>query len=102
MAIEKLYDDKFKELLKVSDPKEVDKRAMKIFNKEVYLSTRKNKKYMIKDDNNRFQHFGDIRYEDATYHKNPERIKQFKQRNKRWANNENKFSPAYLSYVLLW
>jgi len=102
MAIEKLYDDKFKELLKVSDPKEVDKRAMKIFNKEVYLSTRKNKKYMIKDDNNRFQHFGDIRFSDFTKHKDEERRNNFKNRNKRWANNENKFSPAFLSYHLLW
>jgi hypothetical protein len=95
------FENKFKELLKVSDPEEVNRRAMKLYNRNVYLSTRKNKKYMIQDDNNKYIHFGDINMEDATFHKDPIRIKKFKQRNKRWANAD-KYSPAFISYHILW
>jgi hypothetical protein len=96
------YNNKYDKLIEVSDPKEVNRRAMRIYNRDVYLSKRKNKKYMIQDNNNKYIHFGDINMEDATFHKDPIRIKKFKQRNKRWATVDNKFSPAYLSYWLLW
>jgi len=56
---------------------------------------------MIQDNNNKWIHFGDINMEDATFHKDPIRIKKFKQRNKRWADAD-KYSPSYLSYWLLW
>lgn len=96
--------DKFSELLKVSDPNEVDRRAMKEYGRPTYLSTRKYKKYMIKDDMGKWRHFGDIRYEDATRHKDISRIINYWHRMSKikgdWKND--KFSPNMLSLTLLW
>jgi len=94
-------ENKFNQLLLVSDPKEVNRRAKEIYDKPVYISNRKNKKYMIENDDGKFISFGDIRWEDGTFHKDAFRIKNFKQRNRRWAN-AYEYSPAYLSYHLLW
>nr|WPF46540.1 MAG: hypothetical protein [Lake Baikal virophage 5] len=92
---------KFNQLLLVSKPKEVDRRALELYGKPTYLSTRKNKKYMIENDDGKLIHFGDIRFQDATFHKDAFRIRRFKQRNRKWAN-AYEYSPAYLSYHLLW
>ena len=104
LDLSKFDEYKFKELLKVSDPEEVDRRAIEYYNKPTYLSTRKYKKYMIQDDNNKWQHFGDIRYQDATFHKNPERIKSYWNRMSKVKGNwkTNKYSPNWLSLKLLW
>lgn len=97
-------ENKLNELIKVSDPDEVNKRAMKIYGKNVFLSTRKNKKYMILDDNNKFIHFGDIRYHDFTSHKNVIRAMRYRKRMENikgdWRDNE--YSPNILSLRLLW
>lgn len=97
-------EHKLNELLKVSDPDEVNKRAMNIYGKNVFLSTRKNKKYMILDDNNKWQHFGDIRYSDFTSHRNVGRAMRYRKRMENikgdWRDNE--YSPNILSLRLLW
>ena len=99
-----MNQNKFSELLMVSDPKEVDRRALEIYGKPTYLSTRKNKKYMIEDDDGRLVHFGDIRYQDYTFHKDAIRAMSYRKRMNgvkgNWRNNE--YSPNILSLRLLW
>lgn len=96
--------DKIKKIEKYSNPKVVFLKAMRIYGKDVKLqiSTRKDKKYMILNpENNKWVHFGQIGYEDYTKHKDEERRNKFINRNKRWANAQ-KYSPAYMSYYILW
>lgn len=101
---EQQYDAKYKELLKVSNPKEVDRRSEEIYNKPTYLSTRKYKKYMILDNNDKWVHFGDIRYSDGTRHKDIKRIDNYHKRMNGVKGNwrENEYSPNNLSLKLLW
>jgi hypothetical protein len=97
-------ENKFQELLKVSDPLEVDKRAMIYYGRPTQLSTRKYKKYMIQDDWGKWHHFGDIRYADFTRHKNSDQRIRYKKRmmaiKGKW--REDEFSPNWLSLRLLW
>lgn len=65
------------------------------------LSNRKNKKYKVLTPDDKWVHFGDKRYEDYTYHHNEERRNQFRKRNWKWATAKP-YSPAFLSYWLLW
>lgn len=66
----------------------------------VYFSTRKAKKYMI-HDGQKWVHFGQKGYEDFTAHGDEKRRENFRRRNKRWAT-ARVYSPAWLSYYLLW
>ena len=86
-----------------SNPKIVYQKAKSIFgnNIDIKLSTRKDKKYMILNDDNKWVHFGEMGYEDYTKHNDIERLINFKKRNSKW-KNANKYSPAFLSYFLLW
>jgi len=87
-----------------SNPKIVFKNARKLYgnNIMIQLSTRKNKKYMIYDkDNNKWVHFGFFGMEDYTKHKNDIRKQNFENRNHKWAFKDE-YSPAFLSYYLLW
>jgi hypothetical protein len=101
---EQMYDDKYKRLVKVSDPKEVDRRADEFYNKSVFLSTRKYKKYMILDNNDKWRHFGSLLYEDFTRHKNNDRREKYIKRMKGIKGNwrDDIYSPNMLSLVLLW
>lgn len=79
--------------------------SMSIYNKPVLLSTRKNKKYMILDENNRsFVHFGDLRYKDFLktndYYKRSLYYKRSSKIRGDWRNNE--YSPNMLSMRILW
>jgi hypothetical protein len=96
--------DKYKELIKVSDPKEVDRRADEFYNKSVFISTRKYKKYMILDDEGKWHHFGDIRYTDGTRHRDMTRIINYRKRMNGVKGNwrANEYSPNNLSLKLLW
>ena len=87
----------------VSNPELVLKQFKKNYGDDVdlYLSTSKNKKYMIFDEDGKKLHFGDLRYSDYTKHKDKQRRDNFRNRNKRWKDAE-KYSPAHLSYYLLW
>jgi hypothetical protein len=65
-------------------------------------STRKGKKWMILDPNtNKWVHFGALDYEDYTVHQNENRRKQYWSRMGRF-KTAYKYSPGYLSLVLLW
>ena len=48
-----------------------------IYKKTVEQSTRKNKKYMIMNDDHNFIHFGDLRYEDFTKHQDFKRLNNY-------------------------
>jgi len=91
-------------ILKVSNPVEVKRRGYRIYNRPVLLSNRKYKKYMIKDDNDKYIHFGDIRYSDFTKHKDEDKKNRYWKRMTKikgdWIDNE--FSPNVLSLILLW
>jgi hypothetical protein len=97
-------EEKYKQLLKVSNPEEVNERSLLYYDRPIQLSTRKNKKYMIVDDWGKLRHFGDIHYEDATYHKNIERVIRYRKRmmnvKGNWRSDE--FSPNNLSLRILW
>jgi hypothetical protein len=91
------------DILNYSNPSTVQKLARQYLGNDarVYLSTRAGKKYQIKDPNGNWVHFGAWGYEDFTKHKDETRRKQFQQRNAMW-KAADKWSPAFLSYHLLW
>jgi len=86
-----------------SNPEEVRRMADKYLGKDVelYLSTRKNKKYMVQNPNGEWIHFGFYGMQDFTKHKDPRRRTLFRTRNHRWAVAD-KWTPSFLSYYLLW
>jgi len=67
---------------------------------DVLRSTRKDKKYMIIHDGKKI-HFGQMGYEDFSKHKDDKRRSNFLKRNANW-KNAGKYTPAYLSYHILW
>jgi len=92
------------EINKVSNPDIVKKQLKKYYGDkvEMYVSTRKGKKYMvIHPEDGRKIHFGALDYEDFTKHKDEKRRQSFRNRNEKWKNAE-KYTPAHLSYYLLW
>ena len=93
-----------KELVKVSSPKEVYNKFIELgYDKytNIYISTRKDKKYMvIHPITNKKVHFGST-MEDYTKHKDNVRRNAFLKRNAKWAKAD-KYTSAYLSYNLLW
>ena len=92
--------DKIRILNKVSDIKEVNRKAQELNLNEVLPSSRTNKKYMVYDGY-KMVHFGDINYEDFTKHNDTNRQINFKIRNRRFINKPV-YSPSFLSYFLLW
>ena len=93
-----------KNIEEYSNPKIVFKKAKQIFGKDVIIgiSKRKDKKYMILNpENNKWVHFGQMGYQDFTKHKDKERMVRFRNRNRRWANADI-YTPAFLSFFLLW
>lgn len=87
-----------------SNPKQVLKMAKKIYGNDVEIdySTRKDKKYMIKNpETNKWVHFGQMNYEDYTKHKDKIRRNNFRQRNSKWADADE-YSPAFMAYYILW
>jgi hypothetical protein len=85
---------------------QVIKNAKSYLGNDVIIlpSTRKNKKFMIMNPNNKYVHFGDKRYEDFTQHKNKDRQQNYLKRSSNikgnWKNNE--YSPNNLSMNILW
>jgi hypothetical protein len=99
--------EKLKELLKYSDPELAQEKAFKKYGKDalLYLSSRKNKKYMIFDkNNNKWVHFGQIPYEDFTKHHNEARRQHFLKRTSSIRGNwrDNPYSSNNLSREILW
>lgn len=97
---------KEEEIYLYSDPKKVKLQANKKFGKDNYelkISTRKNKKYMIKGDfsDNKWIHFGQWGMEDYTKHNDKKRRELFLNRNNEWQYRKQN-TPSYLSFWLLW
>ena len=93
-------NNKLNKLYQYSDPIEVNRRAEELHLNKIHPSSRADKKYMV-FNGHKMIHFGQMGYEDATHHKNEKRIMNFRKRNHRWANAPI-YSPAWLSYYLLW
>lgn len=66
----------------------------------VNISSRKDKKYMVKTPEGKTIHFGGL-YEDYTKHNDETRRRNFLSRNARW-KNQDKYTAGWLSYHLLW
>jgi hypothetical protein len=66
------------ELNKYSDFKTVNDNAKRLYGnlKEVFVSTRKNKKFMIMDDDNNWIHFGQLGYIDFSKSRDQEKKKK--------------------------
>lgn len=89
---------------KYSNPELVQKNAFKLLGHEaiIYFSNRNDKKYMLRNPNTgKFIHFGQIGFEDWTKHQDPKRRIVFRKRNSRW-NTFSKYTPAWLSFNILW
>ena len=95
-----MQSNKLKELRNYSDPEYVMNKAKMMGLNPVHESSRKDKKYMVFDGRT-MVHFGQMGYEDATKHNDLNRINRFKKRNWKWQNSP-KYSPAWLSWFLLW
>jgi hypothetical protein len=92
------------EIYKYSNPyklrKIADTKGFK--NDEIYLSDKPNKKYMLfHPKTNKKIYFGESQFEDYLYHNDEVRRMKFKNRNKKWADFD-KYTPAYMSYFLVW
>ena len=97
---------KEEEIYKYSNPDKVKEIADNEFGKDNYellLSTRKNKKYMIRGEftDNKWVHFGQMGYEDYTKHNDKRRRNLFRKRNYKWYYMD-KDTPAFISTLLLW
>ena len=95
-----MQSNKLRELRNYSDPEYVMNKAKMMGLNPVHESSRKDKKYMVFDGRT-MVHFGQMGYEDATKHNDSNRINRFKKRNWKWRNS-TKYSPAWLSWFLLW
>lgn len=91
---------------KWSNPNEVRKKADIYLGKDIpiYLSTNKNKKYMVYSPDGDLIHFGQINFEDHTRHQNDIRRNLYLKRSANirgyWKND--KYSANNLSRNLLW
>jgi hypothetical protein len=97
---------KSNEIWKWSNPQEVRKNADKYLGKDIpiYLSNKKDKKYMVQDPKGKLVHFGQLNYEDYTKHQDEKRRKNYLTRtaNMRGDWKDNKYSPNNLSRNILW
>ena len=97
---------KYDELLKNSNPNKVSKNALDYFGKAVpiYMSDKPNKKYMLKNPQGKYVHFGDINYQDYTRTLDKEKQSKYLRRamaiKGNWVNNP--YSPNNLSLHILW
>lgn len=87
-----------------STPSIVYNQAKHYFGSDVEIkpSTRSGKKYMLLNPHtNKWIYFGAFGYEDYTKHHNEKRREAFRKRNHKWAK-QDKYTPGWLSYYLLW
>lgn len=68
---------------------------------ELYVSSRRDKKFMVISPDDKRIHFGQKGYSDWHLHHDPKRRALFRSRNARWASAP-KWTPAHLSYYVLW
>ena len=92
------------EVNKYSNYNSAKRRTKQVLGKtaKLYLSHRKNKKFMVIDPKTNHQiNFGQMGYEDWLKHKDKNRRKNFLKRNHKW-KTAKRYSPAYLAYHILW
>jgi hypothetical protein len=95
-------------IYKYSNPRQAQKMAYKYLGKtngKIYRSTRKEKKYMVKDPKTgHWVHFGQMGYEDYTKHKDKTRRRNYLTRSGKMRGNwkSNKFSANNLAMHVLW
>lgn len=94
-------------LYKVSNPREVQKKAFEIYGKDaiVYKSSNPKKKYqMLDQQTGKWVFFGDAKMEDFTKHLDEARQDRYLKRalNIKGKWRQNAFSPNVLSILLLW
>jgi len=94
--------EKLRRLYEVSDPDEVNRRAQELNLNPVHPSSQAKFKYMT-FNGNKMVHFGSMipPYQDYTKHHDLKRRNNFRKRNARW-RDAPMYSPAFLSYWLLW
>jgi hypothetical protein len=99
-------EDKYEELLKYSDPDRVRYNLDKYLGKDIplYISTRRTKKYMVRNDKGKFIHFGQMGYEDYTRHMSDIRRIRYLNRatNIRGNWRDDPYSSNNMSIHLLW
>ena len=95
--------EKFKQVSRYSNPRKVLVLAKKLgYDTDLlFISKVPQKKYTLVTPKGSKVHFGEVGYEDFTKHNDLERRRRFRQRNHNWALAP-KYSPARLSYDLLW
>lgn len=95
-----------KPISRYSNQTEVYRRAKKYLGKtaKIDISTKKDKKYMIKTPDGKIVHFGQMGYEDFTKHKNKTRRKNYLTRSRRIKGDwkQDKYSANNLAIHLLW
>jgi hypothetical protein len=101
------FDEKFITLKKYSNYLKVFQNAKKYYGDDVLIniSSRKDKKYQIYNPiKNKWIHFGQMGYEDFTYHNDNSRRENYLKRamNIRGDWRNDPYSPNNLSIALLW
>ena len=91
---------KLTQLKEFSNPEFVSWKAQQMGLNPVYESSRKDKKYMV-FNGTKMIHFGQFGYEDYTKHGDEKRRDKLSKRNMKCAY-ARKYSPAWLSFYLLW
>ena len=91
-------------LNKYSDFKIVNNKSQQLYNRPVFVSCRKDKKYMILNDDKKFIHFGQLGYEDFTEHHDLGRRDACLRRATKIKGDwkRDKFSPNNLAIHILW
>ena len=97
---------KYDELVKYSDPARVAKNAKDYFgdNTKIYLSNKVQKKYMVKNLDDKWVHFGEMGATDYTRHMDKARRDRYLKRAMAISGNWylDKYSPNSLAINLLW
>lgn len=87
-----------------SNFKKASKNARRLYNQKLFISTRKDKKYMILNPiTNKYIHFGNINYEDFLKHLDENRRENYLKRSFGIkGNKDDDYSPNNLSRRILW
>ena len=97
---------KYEKLLKNSNPDKVSKNALDYFGKSVpiYMSDKPNKKYMLRNPEGKYVHFGDINFSDytRTLDKEKQRLYLARAMKIRGSWFKDPYSPNMLALHLLW
>jgi hypothetical protein len=97
---------KYDELLNYSDPTKVYKNATDYFGKtiHIYISDKPTKKYMVKNPQGKWVHFGEMGYQDFTKHQDRERQRKYLKRAMAIKGNwyTDPYSANSLAINLLW